>query len=63
VIDPTNHFLYAVQGGGQAVRYGDGVGGEGFGWSGITSVHSKQEWPDWYPPRRCLSAGPISSKP
>src|SRR3974390_1414188 len=34
VIDPGSHFLYLVQKGGQAVRYGVGVGGEGFGWSG-----------------------------
>jgi lipoprotein-anchoring transpeptidase ErfK/SrfK len=37
VIDPANHFLYVVQGGGQAIRYGVGVGGEGFGWSGHRS--------------------------
>jgi lipoprotein-anchoring transpeptidase ErfK/SrfK len=50
VIDPSSHFLYLVQGGGQAIRYGVGVGGEGFGWSGSATVHNKQEWPDWYPP-------------
>jgi lipoprotein-anchoring transpeptidase ErfK/SrfK len=43
VIDPGSHFLYLVQGGGQAIRYGVGVGGEGFGWSGSATVHSKQE--------------------
>jgi lipoprotein-anchoring transpeptidase ErfK/SrfK len=36
VIDPANHFLYLVQSDGQAIRYGVGVGGEGFGWSGMT---------------------------
>ena len=58
VIDPANHFLYLVQGGGQAVRYGVGVGGEGFGWSGMAMVHSKQEWPDWRPPAEMLERKP-----
>ena len=49
VVDPTNHYLYYVEGGGKALRYGVAVGGEGFGWSGLAKVHSKQEWPDWYP--------------
>jgi lipoprotein-anchoring transpeptidase ErfK/SrfK len=49
VVDPANHFLYHVQKGGQAIRYGVGMGGEGFGWSGVATVHDKREWPDWYP--------------
>jgi lipoprotein-anchoring transpeptidase ErfK/SrfK len=43
VVDPDNHFLYHVQNGGQAIRYGVGVGGEGFGWSGLATVHDKRE--------------------
>jgi len=58
VIDPGSHFLYLVQGGGQAIRYGVGVGGEGFGWSGSATVHNKQEWPDWYPPAEMLQRKP-----
>ena len=58
VIDPQNHFLYLVQGGGKAVRYGVGVGRQGFGWSGTAAVHDKQEWPDWYPPREMLARQP-----
>jgi lipoprotein-anchoring transpeptidase ErfK/SrfK len=58
VVDPANHFLYAVESGGQAMRYGVGVGGEGFGWSGLATVHSKQEWPDWYPPKEMLERRP-----
>jgi lipoprotein-anchoring transpeptidase ErfK/SrfK len=58
IVDPGNHFLYLVQGGGQAIRYGVGVGGEGFGWSGMAMVHSKQEWPDWYPPAEMLERKP-----
>jgi lipoprotein-anchoring transpeptidase ErfK/SrfK len=51
VVDPKNHFLYSVREGGQAVRYGVGVGREGFGWNGIASVGRKAEWPDWIPPK------------
>ena len=40
VVDPQNHFLYLVQKGGQAVRYGVGVGAEGFGWSGAAKSKS-----------------------
>jgi lipoprotein-anchoring transpeptidase ErfK/SrfK len=58
VVDPPNHFLYFVQKGGQALRYGVGVGGEGFGWSGVAKVHTKQEWPDWYPPEEMLQRRP-----
>src|SRR5262249_3483262 len=58
VVDPSNHFLYQVQEGGRAVRYGVGVGGEGFGWSGVATVHDKQEWPDWYPTEEILARKP-----
>jgi lipoprotein-anchoring transpeptidase ErfK/SrfK len=58
VVDPGNHFLYLVQGDGQAIRYGVGVGGEEFGWSGAAMVHSKQEWPDWRPPAEMLERKP-----
>ncbi len=58
IVDPGSHFLYLVQGGGQAIRYGVGVGSEGFGWSGMATVHSKQEWPDWHPPAEMLEGKP-----
>ena len=58
VIDPHNHFLYLVQGDGRALRYGVGVGRQGFGWSGTATIHNKQEWPDWYPPREMLERQP-----
>ena len=58
VIDPGSHFLYLVQGGGQAIRYGVGVVGEGFGWAGSATIHTKQEWPDWYPPTEMLQRKP-----
>lgn len=58
IVDPGTHFLYLVQNNGQAIRYGVGVGGEGFGWSGRATIHSKQEWPDWYPPPEMLQRKP-----
>ncbi len=50
VIDPNQHFLYYVLGNDKAIRYGVGVGREGFGWSGTVSVGRKAEWPTWTPP-------------
>ena len=50
VVDTPSKFLYHVQPGGRAVRYGIGVGRPGFEWSGMKSVTMKKEWPDWRPP-------------
>ena len=58
VVDPPNHFLYLVQKGGQSLQYDVGVGKEGYGWSGLAAVHSKQEWPDWYPTKEILERKP-----
>jgi lipoprotein-anchoring transpeptidase ErfK/SrfK len=58
VVDPQNHYLYLVQKNGRALRYGVGVGAEGFGWSGVATVRSKQEWPDWYPTEEMLQRKP-----
>ena len=58
IVDPGSHFLYFIQGVGQAIRYGVGVGAEGFVWSGLATVHSKQEWPDRYPPAEMLARKP-----
>lgn len=51
VVDPANHYLYHVEDGGRATRYGVGVGREGFVWYGDATIKSKQEWLDWYPPK------------
>ncbi len=51
VVDPEDRFLYLVQEGGRAIRYGVGVGREGFGWSGRATVGRKSVWPTWTPPR------------
>jgi lipoprotein-anchoring transpeptidase ErfK/SrfK len=51
IIDGNQHFLYLVQPGHQAIRYGIGVGREGFGWAGIVRVGRTAEWPTWTPAR------------
>jgi len=58
VIDTPNTFLYYVLGNGQAVRYGIGVGRDGFTWSGVKQVARKAEWPDWYPPSEMIARQP-----
>ena len=58
VVDTENTFLYLVLNGGEAIRYGIGVGREGFTWSGEQSVTRKTEWPDWRPPSEMLSRQP-----
>ena len=50
VIDTRTKFLYLVEKGGQARRYGVGVGKEGFGWNGSETITNKREWPTWTPP-------------
>jgi lipoprotein-anchoring transpeptidase ErfK/SrfK len=49
VVDSDNHYLYFVQDGGKAIRYGITVGEEAQAWSGIAKVGSKAEWPPWHP--------------
>jgi lipoprotein-anchoring transpeptidase ErfK/SrfK len=58
VIDTTDTYLYYVLGGGRAVRYGIGVGREGFTWSGVRTIARKQEWPDWHPPAEMIERQP-----
>lgn len=58
VIDNRQRFLYLVEEGGTAIRYGVGVGRDGFGWSGVKSVTAKKEWPDWRPPDEMLRRRP-----
>ena len=50
VVDPQAKFLYLVQAGGESIRYGIGVGRQGFSWSGDATINDKQEWPKWFPP-------------
>src|SRR6516162_3937154 len=58
VIDTPNTYLYLVLGTGKAMRYGIGVGREGFTWSGTQSISKKAEWPDWTPPAEMLERQP-----
>jgi lipoprotein-anchoring transpeptidase ErfK/SrfK len=58
IIDTPNKFLYLVQGGGTAIRYGIGVGRPGFEWAGMKTVTMKREWPDWRPPATMLKRRP-----
>jgi len=58
IIDTPNTYLYYILGGGQAVRYGIGVGRDGFTWSGVQSVTRKAEWPDWTPPPEMIARQP-----
>lgn len=58
IIDTGNTFLYLVLNDRQAMRYGIGVGREGFTWSGEQTVARKAEWPDWHPPAEMVSRQP-----
>jgi lipoprotein-anchoring transpeptidase ErfK/SrfK len=58
VVDPAHTYLYFVLGGGTAIRYGIGVGREGFTWSGTEAIVRKAEWPDWYPPAEMIQRQP-----
>jgi len=58
VIDTANTHLYLVLGNGRALRYGIGVGRDGFTWSGIKTIARKAEWPDWTPPQDMLARQP-----
>ena len=59
VVDPARRFLFFVEPGGRALRYGVGVGREGFAWAGSAVIKSKQIWPDWYPPKEMLARQPV----
>ena len=58
IVRTNERRLYLVLGNGQALRYGIGVGREGFTWSGVATVTAKREWPDWTPPEEMLRRKP-----
>lgn len=62
IIDGNKHFLYLVQPGFQAMRYGIGVGREGFGWAGIVRIGRTAEWPRWTPPAEMVARDPEAAK-
>ncbi len=58
IIDTSERFLYLIQSPTSAMRYGIGVGRDGFTWSGILKVTRKAEWPDWTPPEEMIARQP-----
>jgi lipoprotein-anchoring transpeptidase ErfK/SrfK len=58
IIDTAHTYLYFVLGDGKAIRYGIGVGRDGFTWSGAQTVTRMAEWPDWTPPREMIERQP-----
>jgi lipoprotein-anchoring transpeptidase ErfK/SrfK len=58
IVHTSERFLYLVQGNGRAMRYGIGVGREGFQWQGLLKISRKQEWPDWTPPPEMIARQP-----
>jgi lipoprotein-anchoring transpeptidase ErfK/SrfK len=58
IIDTPRRFLYLVQANNTALRYGVGVGRDGFQWNGLLKITRKQEWPDWTPPPEMIERQP-----
>ena len=58
IISTAERHLYLIQGGGRAIRYGIGVGRDGFQWQGLLNISRKAEWPDWTPPPEMLLRRP-----
>jgi len=58
VVNTAERRLYLVQPNGQALRYGIGVGRDGFRWGGVHRISAKKEWPDWTPPSQMLARRP-----
>ncbi|MEH2473613.1 lipoprotein-anchoring transpeptidase ErfK/SrfK [Nitrobacteraceae bacterium AZCC 2161] len=58
IIQTSERHLYVVQGNGRALRYGIGVGRDGFTWQGLLKISRKAEWPDWTPPPEMIERQP-----
>jgi len=58
VVNTPERFLYVVQENNRAIRYGIGVGREGFQWQGVKAINRKAEWPDWTPPPEMIARQP-----
>src|SRR5712671_1836975 len=58
IIQTAERHLYLIQGNGRALRYGIGVGREGFQWQGLLNISRKAEWPDWTPPPEMIARQP-----
>lgn len=62
IVDPRNHYVYRIEGDGNATRYGVSVGRAGFLWSGDAYIGRKAEWPIWTPPREMIKRQPEVAK-
>ncbi|RKE67349.1 L,D-transpeptidase [Pseudorhodoplanes sinuspersici] len=58
IVNTHDRFLYLVQGNNRAIRYGVGVGRDGFQWGGVHRISRKAEWPDWTPPSEMIARQP-----
>ena len=58
IVDTPDKFLFLVEDGGKALRYGIGVGRPGFTWSGVKTITAMKEWPDWTPPPEMIARQP-----
>ncbi len=58
IIDTAHTYLYLTLGDGKAMRYGIGVGRDGFTWAGVETISRKAEWPDWIPPAEMVARQP-----
>jgi lipoprotein-anchoring transpeptidase ErfK/SrfK len=58
IVQTNERYLYVVQPGGRALRYGIGVGRDGFQWQGLVKITQKKEWPDWTPPEEMIQRQP-----
>ena len=58
IVQSDQRYLYVVQPGGRALRYGIGVGRDGFRWQGLVKITQKKEWPDWTPPDEMIERQP-----
>ena len=58
IVNTADRYLYLIMGNGVAMRYGVGVGRDGFQWGGIQKITVKREWPDWVPPPEMIARQP-----
>jgi lipoprotein-anchoring transpeptidase ErfK/SrfK len=58
IVSTSERHLYLIQPGGRALRYGIGVGRDGFQWQGLVTITNKKEWPDWTPPPEMIARQP-----
>ena len=58
IVATAERHLYLIQPGGRALRYGIGVGRDGFQWQGLVTITNKKEWPDWTPPPEMIARQP-----